>query len=121
MRLPGVPNSDRAGGSTLGNDSEGPGESGSAVFVGEPPEGPASVPGLVEFEGVVMLLMAKGTEQNATMYSTEQKATKYEVYSKGVRYGRLKLSEPFSKALTSNLVYNFLCAKGTASYFYYSS
>ena len=58
VRLPGVPNSDRAGGSTLGNDSEGPGESGSAVFVGEPPEGPASVPGRVEFKGVVMFLIA---------------------------------------------------------------
>ena len=58
MRLPGVPDSDRAGGLTLGNNLEGLGELGSAVFVGELLEGPASVPGRVEFEGVVMFLMA---------------------------------------------------------------
>ena len=58
MRLPGVPNSDRAGGSTLSNNLEGLGESGSIVFVGELLEGPASIPSRVEFKGVVMFLIA---------------------------------------------------------------
>ena len=58
MRLPSVSNSNRVGGLTLSNNLEGLGESGSIVFIGELLEGPASIPGRVEFKGVVMFLIA---------------------------------------------------------------
>ena len=57
VRLPGVPDGNRAGGLTLGDDSKGLGESGSIVFIGELLEGLTSIPSRVEFKEVVIFLI----------------------------------------------------------------